>query len=55
MRKITCLMVLSLGSLLRAQGSDPWSALRAKNPPEIEVAARLVDPQTYLAGPTHSN
>jgi hypothetical protein len=42
---------LATTALLAAQpGADPWSGLRSKNPPGLELSLRLLDPHEYRQG-----
>jgi len=45
------LMLLWLVAVLNAQGGgDPWSGLRSKNPPDLAVTLRLVNPHPFRQG-----
>src|SRR5450631_1112306 len=48
MRGLVCL--LCLPAALAQTGADPWSQLRAKNPPGIEVSWRLLRDGSYREG-----
>lgn len=44
------LMMLCLVPILNAQGGDPWSDLRSKNPQGASIILRLVSPHPYRQG-----
>ena len=43
-------LVIAAGWFAAAAGAQPWSGLRAKNPPGAEVSLRLLDPHPYRQG-----
>ena len=44
------LVLVFAACMVPAAGAQPWSGLRSKNPPGVEVSLRLIDPHGYRQG-----